>query len=107
MRIDAFLAFYRDAFPQATVLPKMHMLEDHVIPFLKKWKVGLGFLGEQGAESVHARFNSIRKNYVNIPSRLKQLEAIMKEHFCQICPDNIVRQPLPEKRGPYKKRSQL
>ena len=71
------------------------------------WKVGLGFLGEQGAESVHAQFNSIRKNYVNIPSRLKQLEAIMKEHFCQICPDNIVRQPLPEKRGPYKKRSQL
>ena len=71
MRIDAFLAFYRDAFPQATVLPKMHMLEDHVIPFLKKWKVGLGFLGEQGAESVHARFNSQK-----LCEHSKQVETI-------------------------------
>lgn len=38
----------------ATITPKLHMLEDHVIPFLTKWGVGLGFLGEHGAESIHA-----------------------------------------------------
>ena len=54
-KIAKFLEYYRDSFPQATVLPKMHMLEDHVVLFLKQWKIGLGFLGEQGAESIHSR----------------------------------------------------
>lgn len=52
--IDKFLSLYRDSFPHATITPKLHMLEDHVIPFLTKWGVGLGFLGEHGAESIHA-----------------------------------------------------
>ena len=25
----------------------------HMLPFIKKWKVGCGLLGEQGAESIH------------------------------------------------------
>ena len=29
--------------------PKLHILEDHVVPFLEKWGVGLGFWGEHGA----------------------------------------------------------
>ena len=48
--------FYREAFPEATVLPKMHFLEEHVVPWLKKWKIGFGLMGEQGAESIHAYF---------------------------------------------------
>ncbi len=55
-----FYDVYRDTFPNATITPKLHMLEDHTIPFLKKWGVGLGFLGERGAESIHARFNTLR-----------------------------------------------
>lgn len=99
IHIDQFLEFYRDSFPKATITPKIHMLEDHMVDFFRNWKVGLGFLGEQGAESIHARFNSIRRNYVNMPNRVQQLEYIMKEHFNQICPDNIVRQPSkPKKR---------
>lgn len=66
--IEKFLDCYRDSFPKASTTPKLHMLEDHVVDFLRKWKVGLGFLGEQGAESIHARFNSIRRNYVNMPT---------------------------------------
>ena len=100
-RIEKFLECYRDNFPQATITPKIHMLEDHVVEFLKHWKAGLGFLGEQGAESIHARFNSIRRNYSNMPNRVQQLECIMKDHFNQVCPDNIIREP------PAKKRAQL
>ena len=74
------------------------MLEDHVVEFLQHWKSGLGFLGEQGAESIHARFNSIRRNYSNMANRVKQLEFVMRDHFNQVCPDNIVRKPLPAKR---------
>ena len=58
--IPEFLAFYREAFPGATITPKLHMLEDHVVPWLEKWLVGFGLMGEQGAESVHASFNNMK-----------------------------------------------
>ena len=96
--IDRFLSFYRDAFPHASITPKLHMMEDHVVPFLKKWKVGFGFLGEQGAESIHTRFNSIRRNYSNMPNSVARLEAIMKEHLSQVCPTNIAKLPAPKPR---------
>ena len=71
-------------------------MEDHVVPFLKKWKVGFGFLGEQGAESIHAGFNSIRRNYSNMPNSVARLEAVMKEHLSQVCPTNIAKLPAPK-----------
>ena len=43
------------AFPDSSISPKMHLLEDHIIPWAKEWHVGFGLLGEQGAESIHAR----------------------------------------------------
>ncbi len=35
--IDLFMSYYRESFPHATVTPKLHMLEDHVVPFLVWW----------------------------------------------------------------------
>ena len=58
-----FMAFYRDKFPEASALPKMHMLEEHVVPWLQKWHVGFRLLGEQGIESIHAHFNSLNRTY--------------------------------------------
>ena len=49
------MAFYRAQFPWATVIPKLHVMEDHVIPWLRRFHVGAGLMGEQGAESIHAR----------------------------------------------------
>ncbi len=51
------MKFYREHFPHATVTPKMHMLEKHVVDWLDEWQVGIGLMGEQGAESIHAYFN--------------------------------------------------
>lgn len=65
--------------------------------------VGLGFLGEQGAESIHARFNSIKRNYSSMPNSVQRLECVMVEHFRQICPHNIVRMPLPKPKPRKKK----
>ena len=98
--------FYRNSFPHATVTPKLHMLEDHVIPFLETWGVGLGFLGEHGAESIHSRFNSIRQTCNRITNPVKRLHSIMKEHFLQICPDNLEKFPVKETRVFKKPRKQ-
>ena len=38
--INDFVSFYRVTFPEATFLPKMHMLEEHVVPWLEQWQVG-------------------------------------------------------------------
>ena len=75
------------------------MLEDHMVPFLKKMKMGMGFLGEQGAESIHARFNSITRNYANMRNPAERLECVVKEHFNQVCPDNVIRVPEPRKKA--------
>ena len=39
--------------------PKMHMLKDHTMEWARARNVGFGLFGEQGAESIHSRFNSL------------------------------------------------
>ena len=92
------MSYYRHTFPHATVLPKMHMLEKHVLPWMREWGVGLGMIGEQGAESIHAYFNSLRKTYSTIPNPVDRLEYIMKEHFLHIAPANVNARPPPAMR---------
>ena len=75
--IAAFMAFYRQTFPTATILPKMHLLEDHVIPWMRRWHIGAGLMGEQRAESIHAHFNRIEMQYNGIVSPLDRLMSSM------------------------------
>jgi len=72
------------------VLPKMHILEDHVVPWIRRWRVGFGFMGEQGAESIHAYFNSLKSSYRGIPDPVQQLRQMMVAHFLHVTPANIV-----------------
>lgn len=64
----------------------MHILEDHVMPFIRKWKVGLGFLGEQGVESVHARLNTIKHNIRGLKDDLAILQSTVVTHWVQTRP---------------------
>ena len=48
--IGAFMAFYCKIFATHLLLPKMHLLEVHVVLYLKQWHMGFGFLGAQGVE---------------------------------------------------------
>ena len=61
------MRFYRQHFPESTVLPKMHMLESHVPDWIEKWGVGLGLMGEQGAEGIHKELNEIESSYRTMP----------------------------------------
>lgn len=97
------MAFYRAKFPQASVLPKMHLLEMHVVPWLRRWGVGLGLMGEQGAESIHAAINSITPAFLNISDRVKRLQCILAEHHRQVCPTLTQCIPVVKKRGKYNK----
>ena len=92
------MALYRESFPSATVLPKMHMLEEHVIPWLRRWHLGFGMMGEQGAESIHAYFNSLGRTYRGIPDRVLRLKQMMREHHLHVAPANIAAKPPVKKR---------
>ena len=65
--IVSFMDVFRRSFPSATIPPKMHMLEDHTMEWVRARNVGFGLLGEQGAESIHARFNSLGRTYAFVP----------------------------------------
>ena len=100
--IAKFLASYRSTFPEATVLPKMHFLEDHAVPLIKKWKTGFGFLGEQGGESIHKQFNAFERSYNCIPNKVERLHHMMEAHHTQVCP-KVEERP----QGPVRKKKRV
>ena len=64
--IDDYMAFLRGEFPEIRITPKLHMLEDHIIPFVQRWHSSCGFYGEQGGESLHKIINNMKLNYKHI-----------------------------------------
>ena len=57
------MKMYRENFSAYNVLPKMHLLEDHLVPWMKRWKMGAGLLGEHGAESIHAHITGVARAF--------------------------------------------
>ena len=97
--IKSFLSYYRWVFPEASVTVKMHMLEEHLVPFLREWRgIGFGLMAEQGAESIHKEFNNLMHRFVNIPDRVERLRCVLREHHLRCCPVNRDAKPQPKKR---------
>ena len=92
------MKYYREKFPNSSVTPKMHMLERHIVTQTAKWGFGMGLLGEQGAESIHAKFNSMERAYSGIPNKKDRLLRVVQEHHLTIDPDNLVLLPTVKKR---------
>lgn len=99
--IPQFMEHYRRSFPHATVLPKMHLLEDHVLPWLKRWRVGSGLMGEQGAEQIHSHIHHLEQVYRGIRDPLQRLKYIMHEHMLQTAPELHCLEPLAKKRRSF------
>ena len=74
------------------------MLEEHVVPWIKRWGVGFGLLS---AESIHAYFNSLARMYSGIPDGLQRLKQMMVEHHLHVAPANTTARP------PVKRRKRL
>ena len=46
-------------------------------------------MGEQGAESWHANFNSAERAYTDMKHRVDHLTSVLQNHHQQILPTNI------------------
>ena len=72
--------------PAVSITPKLHMLENYILPFLERWNAGCGFYGEQGGESIHQVFKKIKHRYVPIKNGVIRLKHTMEEHLRTISP---------------------
>ena len=97
------MAYYRATFPTASVIPKMHILEDHTIPWLQRWHLGAGLMGEQGAESIHAHLMKLKRIYQGVANEVDRLEYIVKEHMLKSAP-SLTTLRHPTKKRPRKRR---
>ena len=68
-------------------MPKMHLLEDHVVPWMKRWGLGAGLMGEQGAESIHSHLNKLEATYSSIPNRVDRLRYIFNTYTLETTPE--------------------
>lgn len=92
--INNLVSYYVVKFSNFSFTPKFHLLYKHVVPFIRRTGIGLGFMAEQGGEQLHAQFNTLRKRLVGIqnvkdmPPELALLRAIMEEHLIRVYPAN-------------------
>ena len=91
--IDEYLAYYRGIFPDGRIIIKQHLLEDHVVPWIRRWGFGMGLHGEQGGESIHAQFNEISANNRGIVCPLKRTLSVLQDHLTLVSPTIQEKQP--------------
>ena len=91
------MQLYPSNFQSSTILPKMHILEMHVVPWLRKWHIGFGFYGEQGIGSIYHCFNSLTRTYSGGRDPEQRLLYMLKEHALHVAPINIAVQTKPRK----------
>ena len=98
--INDLLSYFREEWPDESITPKLHILEKHIIPFIKRWHYGMGKYGEQGGEGIHAEFNSLTRVYCRMRSNAQRVESMLKEH-------SIRTHPLAKKIKPMIKRRKV
>ena len=57
----------------------MHILEMHIIEWMSTYNAGLGLMGEQGTEAIHAHYGCMA-------NKVQWLKCIMQEHHLSVCP---------------------
>ena len=88
-----FLESYRYFFPNSTITPKLHLLEDHVVPWMRKWHWALGINAEHGVESVHNVFNTLERTYCAIRNPIDRMKCMLREHYLQTSAHTASLQP--------------
>jgi CHASE3 domain sensor protein len=62
----------------------MHLLEDHMVPWLRRYHLAAGIMGEQGAESIHAHLNRLETTYAGIPNKLSRLKYLFQMYIVEV-----------------------
>lgn len=72
--IENYMEFFRRQFP-GKILQKQHIFEDHIMPWLRKWEVGLRRYIKMGCERVHKQFNRLMVTHSGISNESPAIRA--------------------------------
>ena len=81
--IHDLLLYFREEWPKESITPKLHILEKHVVPFIQKWRYGMGKYGEQGGEGIHSEFNSLTRLYCRMRSKTVFAHILWQRNLSQ------------------------
>ena len=70
------------------ITPKLHLLEDHLLPCIRRFGVGLGLLGEQGGESIHHQLNVLNTTFNSIRNNIDRLKTVVTHHCIATLPQH-------------------
>ena len=76
------------------MLPKMHILEDHV-PLFRRWHLGFGIMGP---ESIHAHLIKLERQHDRIANEVERYKYILREQLVESDPYLASLCPPPQKR---------
>lgn len=57
-----------------------------MVDWLRRFHLGAGFMGEQGAESIHAHLKRLESTYSGIPNGLERLKYIFNMYTIETAP---------------------
>ena len=86
-KVNSYFTEYYAQYPNS-VYPKLHILKEHVVSWIKSHGFGLNLLGEQGIESSHKSINRLKRMCSGVPKETRSLEMIMKRHLAMSHPEN-------------------
>ena len=92
--IDSYIKLYKTSFPDQNVLPKMHILQDHCVNFIRSTGFGLGLLGEQGGELLHCTLSKFEQRAQGIRNDKKRMRSQLEAHHLSNSP--TVREKFPQ-----------
>ena len=102
--IDKYILLFKSKFSKTKLTPKQHILLKHCVPWIRKYGFGLGLMGEQGGELIHATVAKLERRSRCIRNAETRLRFIMQTQHLQVCPELRACIPKVKKR---KKRASL
>ena len=55
------MCFFRKNWPHVKIIPKLHIVEKHIVDFIAKWSNSVWLLWGKGAESLYNEFNKLNQ----------------------------------------------
>ena len=75
------------SFPHASILPKMHLLEEHMVQWLKQYHLAPGLMGNKGQRaSIHAHINWLETTYCGIANAVERLKHVFNMYTMETAP---------------------
>ncbi len=68
------------------------------MPWVRRWRLGSGIMGEQVAVSIHAHIMRLERTYHGIPDNLERLKYVVREQIIESNPSLLELQPPETKR---------